>query len=99
MAAPLPSPWPDAEQALVDLRPAMADAAMPAEAQQQPPAGKAVVAIHEGQGHIAWHGYAQASWVPGRLWTYADGSCGFVWLLEPHLQHLVDYDRLADDDL
>jgi hypothetical protein len=56
-----------------------------------------VVAVHRGQGQIASRGFKNPSWVEGRLWVYADGSCGFVYMVRPHVYHLIDFERLDAD--
>lgn len=56
-----------------------------------------VLAVHRGQGQIANRGFKNPSWVEGRLWVYADGSLGFVYMVRPHVYHLVDLERLDAD--
>lgn len=56
-----------------------------------------VVAVHRGQGQIANRGFKNPSWVDGRLFVYEDGTCGFVYMVRPHVYHLVDLERLDAD--
>lgn len=56
-----------------------------------------VVAIHKGEGQIANRGFKDPSWVEGRLWVYEDGTCGFVYMVRPHVYHLIDLERLDND--
>uniref|UniRef100_A0A383V8X1 Uncharacterized protein n=1 Tax=Tetradesmus obliquus TaxID=3088 RepID=A0A383V8X1_TETOB len=56
-----------------------------------------VVSIYRGQGRLAGHGFSNAHWVEGRLWVYADGSCGFVFVAQPMQCCLVDLQRLDGD--
>lgn len=56
-----------------------------------------VVSIYRGQGRLAGNGFSNAHWVEGRLWVYADGSCGFVFVAQPMQCYLVDLQRLDGD--
>ena len=56
-----------------------------------------VVAIYEGKGRIAALGYAESTWVEGRLWEYSDGACGFVWLNTVFDYMLVQLERIDAD--
>lgn len=59
--------------------------------------GRRVVAVHRGQGQTAGRGFKNPTWVEGRLWVYDDGSCGFVYMVRPHVLHLIDFERLDGD--
>ena len=56
-----------------------------------------VVAIYEGKGRIAALGYAESTWVEGRLWEDSDGACGFVWLNNVFDYMLVQLERIDAD--
>jgi hypothetical protein len=53
---------------------------------------KRVVACHKGRGRVAGTGFADPSWVEGRLFVYADGTCGFLWTDE--YGFLIDLERM-----
>eukprot|EP00879_Flechtneria_rotunda_P024112 GHRR01025556.1.p1 GENE.GHRR01025556.1~~GHRR01025556.1.p1 ORF type:complete len:285 (+),score=124.82 GHRR01025556.1:899-1753(+) len=56
-----------------------------------------VVGVYRGQGRVASQGFQNPSWVEGRLWVYEDGTCGFVYLLDGMVCHLIDLERLDSD--
>lgn len=93
-AAPLPAPWPEAVQTLVQQqeerwlaeREWLEDGSSGDDDDGNAGGGGSskrapqVVAVHEASGRVAGPGFSNPQWVPGRLLAYADGNLSFVWL-------------------